>query len=112
MPRTFTVTERKYMARLAARNTTNPEPDQEPTAGRDTPMPAEERMRRKRIRDKADTAMRDLVVADAAGIIDLGELQKSHDIGMALGLTEQENADTAFWMFLGNPPEDVSIQTE
>lgn len=108
MPRTYTVTEREYMARLAARNATDEE--QDPEEGVEIPMPADERMRRKRIREKADTAMRDLLVADAAGVIDFGELHNGHNVGMALGLTVNDGVEEAFWMYIGDPPEEVNIQ--
>ena len=68
MPRTFTAKEREYIAQLATRNLyDNEEEDWEEP--QQQPMPAKERMRRKRIRDKAETAVMDLMRADRAGII-------------------------------------------
>lgn len=110
MPRTFTRSEREYMARLVARNYEDREAGPEFSVGLETPMPADERMRRKRIRDKADTAVRDLVVASKAGVIELGELLKDHQLGSDLALNEAEEWEDCFRIALGSPPEDVEIE--
>ena len=110
MPRSYTVKEREYMAKLAARNTGEVE-EQDWEEGLKSPMPSSERMRRKRIRDKADTMVHDLTLAAKAGIIDnpagmLGDQAMASDVA----LLSTEDAEDRFWAAIGSPPEEVDIE--
>lgn len=108
MPRTFTKTEREYIARLAARNYENMErPSEE---GLHQPMPASERMRRKRIRDKAETAVMDLIRADRAGIIDAGDMFSEHNAAIDFLAMGDYDYEGLFWRIIGEEPEQVDIE--
>jgi hypothetical protein len=112
MPRAFTETEREYIAKLVSRNYENIEDmcDDDFSEGLNQPIPADERMRRKRIRDKAETAVKDLVRADGAGIIDLNELVEEHSMGMTLALTGDRDYDERYRVGFGSLAEDVNIE--
>ena len=108
MPRTFTKKEREYIARLAARNYEDME--QKPEEGLHQPMPASERMRRKRIRDKAETAVMDLIRADRAGIIDVGDMFSEHNTAIDLLGGGDYDYEGLFWRIIGEEPEQVDIK--
>lgn len=106
MPRAFTRKERIYMARLAARNHGDDYNDAW-DAGLDAPMPADERMRRHRIREKADDAIRDLVIAAEAGVLDddPGGTFSAESMAATFALAGTDCADDRFRIARGPPPE-------
>lgn len=109
MPRTFTANERAYIARLVARNfddLTNTD------QGLESPMPADERMRRMRIREKARTAIRDLAMVQLAGLLDESVASQVDDeLTMASMVLPDADPDERFWRAIGSPPEDVDLSS-
>lgn len=113
MPRTFTAREREYMAKLAARNLGDVE-EVDNTDGLETPMPAKERMKRKRIREKAQTAIRDLVLADLAGVLDydhdsLAQAVSDEQTAAMIGLMGIDDETDRVFAAIGEPPETVDF---
>ena len=105
----FTKMEREYLAELAYRNVSSIKKGENCNweSGLNKPMDTNERVKRKRIRDKAMNGIHDLVLAEMAGIIpskkerkggilSLCGLFNQHSVNMN-GLIQTESEEVSKW---------------